>query len=434
MQGTIIVENDIGSRGQIINAEQSSRNFTIRNPKMKKIIKIVNKTATALLTALLCFAVVAGAYTYIIPDSLSCMSGETLPEYIGAVPDSGVAVSVSSSGAPITRYTTEYRLLGIFPVKTVSVNVSRRTELYVGGMPFGVKFSTDGVMVVGYGSERQKSANPGYACGIRPADTIKSIDGKEIHDVAGLTSAVENSYGRTMSFTCSRSGEEYTVSLTPYFSSSENKYKSGLLVRDSGAGIGTVTYIVPNTNAFGGLGHGICDADTGALIPLERGNVTEVSVNGVVRGAVGAPGELRGSFRQKKLGTLLSNSSCGVYGAFSALPESHGELLTTACRTEVENGSAYIICTLDDSGPRKYSISISDIDRNAKGNKCFTVKVTDPALLEKTGGIVQGMSGSPIIQNGRLIGAVTHVLINDPTSGYGIFIDNMLAASPDVLK
>ncbi len=401
---------------------------------MKKIIKIVNKTATVALTALLCFAVFVGAYSYIIPDSVSCMNGEELPEFVGAVADSNVAVTVSSSADAVTQYKIEYRLFGLIPVKTVSVNVGRRTEVYVGGIPFGVKFSTDGVMVVGYGSERQKSSNPGYACGIRPADVIKRIDGKEIHDVAGLTSAVESSCGRALSFTCSRSGEEYTVSLTPYFSPSENKYKSGLLVRDSGAGIGTVTYIVPGTNAFGGLGHGICDAETGALIPLERGSVTDVSVSGVVRGAVGAPGELRGSFRQKKLGTLLSNSSCGVYGVFSDLPSAHGELLTTACRTEVESGKAYILCTLDESGPQKYSVSISEIDRGATGNKCFTVKVTDPDLLEKTGGIVQGMSGSPIIQNGRLVGAITHVLINDPTSGYGIFIENMLAASPELLK
>ncbi len=401
---------------------------------MKKIIKIVNKTATVALTALLCFAVFVGAYTYIIPDSVSCMNGEELPEFAGAVADQNLAVTVSSGASAPTQYTAEYRLFGVFPVKTVSVNVSKRTEVYVGGMPFGVKFSTDGVMVVGYGSERQKNSNPGYACGIRPADVIKSIDGHEIHDVSGLTSAVEGCGGRALSFTCSRSGEEYTVSLTPYFSSSENKYKSGLLVRDSGAGIGTVTYIVPGTNAFGGLGHGICDSETGALIPLERGSVTDVSVNGVVRGVVGTPGELRGSFRQKKLGTLLSNSSCGVYGVFSELPEAHGELLTTACRSEVENGEAYIICTLDESGPQKYTVSISEIDRSAKGNKCFTVKVTDPVLLQKTGGIVQGMSGSPIIQNGRLIGAVTHVLINDPTSGYGIFIDNMLTSAPDLLK
>ncbi len=401
---------------------------------MKKIIKIVNKTATIALTALLCFAVFVGAYSYIIPDTVSCMNGEALPEFAGAVADSNVALTVSSSECSVTQYRTDYRLFGVLPVKTVSVNVARRSEVYVGGMPFGVKFSTDGVMVVGYGSERQKSANPGYTCGIRPADVIKSIDGKEIHDVAGLTSAVENCGGRALSFTCSRSDEEYTVSLTPYFSSSENKYKSGLLVRDSGAGIGTVTYIIPETNAFGGLGHGICDSDTGALIPLERGSVTDVTVNGVVRGAVGAPGELRGSFRQKKLGTLLSNSSCGVFGVFSEIPAAHGELLTTATRSEVESGEAYILCTLDDSGPQKYSISISEIDRGAKGSKCFTIKVTDPRLLEKTGGIVQGMSGSPIIQNGRLIGAVTHVLINDPTGGYGIFIENMLATAPDLLK
>ena len=393
---------------------------------MKKFLKNTRKVCLLSLTVLLAVAVLLGAYSYIIPDSVSCMSGGTLPEFAGAVADPNMTVSVSSDACAGTVYQTDYLLFGVLPVKTVSVNLESRPKLYVGGMTFGVKFSTDGVMVVGYGSELPKNMNPAYVCGIRPADVITSINGKAIHDISSLTAALEASDGKAISVTCRRSGDEFTVNLTPYLSKSDNKYKSGLLVRDSGAGIGTVTYIEPESCLFGGLGHGICDGDTGALIPLERGVVTDVSVNGVVKGVSGTPGELRGSFKQTKLGSLLKNSSCGVFGILSELPETHGELLPIALSSEVRCGEAYIYCTLDDSGPQRYQIKISEINKDATGNKCFTVKICDTALLEKTGGIVQGMSGSPIIQNGKLVGAVTHVLINDPTTGYGIFIENML--------
>ena len=396
---------------------------------MKKFLKNTRKVSMVSLTLLLAAAILLGAYSYIIPDSVSCMSGEALPEFAGAIADPNITVSFSPESDCGTIYHTDYMLFGVLPVKTVSVNVESRPKLYVGGMTFGVKFSTDGVMVVGYGSELPKNMNPAYVCGIRPADVITAIDGKTIHDISSLTEALERCEGKALSVTCRRSGEEFTVKLTPYLSKSDNKYKSGLLVRDSGAGIGTVTYIEPESYLFGGLGHGICDGETGSLIPLERGVVTDVSVNGVVKGVCGTPGELRGIFKQTKLGSLLKNSSCGVFGILSELPETHGELLPIALSSEVRCGDAYIYCTLDNSGPQRYKIKISEINKDATGNKCFTVKVCDSALLEKTGGIVQGMSGSPIVQNGKLVGAVTHVLINDPTTGYGIFIENMLNAA-----
>lgn len=160
-----------------------------------------------------------------------------------------------------------------------------------------------------------------------------------------------------------------------------------------------------------------------------------MTISGVVRGAAGAPGELRGSFLAGKRGALIGNTASGVFGVFSKIPENCPEgALPIALKDEIKAGKAYIWCTLDDNGPQKYEVEISSINKTATGSKSFVVKVTDPALLEKTGGIIQGMSGSPIIQNGKLIGAVTHVLINDPTTGYGIFIETMLAGMPDALK
>ena len=173
-----------------------------------------------------------------------------------------------------------------------------------------------------------------------------------------------------------------------------------------------------------------CDATSGEIVSMTRGSVVDVTISGVVRGEAGTPGEVKGYFSSGKTGTLFSNTDCGVFGMFAESPKNTVcEPLPVGLRNEVREGAAYIYCTLDTNKIEKYTVELSAIDRNASGNKCFTVKITDKALLEKTGGIIQGMSGSPIIQNGKLVGAVTHVLINDPTTGYGIFIENMLTAA-----
>ena len=304
-------------------------------------------------------------------------------------------------------------------------------ELIPGGVPFGVKFNTEGVVIVGFSDLEgmSKSQNPAYVAGLRPKDIIKKVNGVALEDAAELTRVIEESGGRELNLTYTRAGQEKTARLTPAYSKSEGKFKTGIWVRDSGAGIGTVTYIVPKTGEFGGLGHGICDGETGELIPMERGVVTDVKINSVKKGIVGVPGEIKGYFGTDKCGTLKSNTDCGVFGAFSKVPNGVGKAMPIGNCDFVKCGEAEILCTLDGSGRQSYKIEISKINRNAEGSKCFVIKVTDPNLIDKTGGIVQGMSGSPIIQNGKLVGAVTHVMINDPTVGYGIFIENMLNAA-----
>ncbi len=308
-------------------------------------------------------------------------------------------------------------------------------KLYPGGVPFGVKFHTDGLIVIGFSdivSEGSRS-NPAYDAGLREKDVITKINGSPATGVSQLTEAVESASGNEITVTYMRSGRENVAHVIPKYSSAEGRYKTGLLIRDSGAGIGTVTFIEPETLSFGGLGHGICDGDTGELIPMDRGSVLDVTISGIAKGASGAPGEIKGYFGGSKTGTLRSNTSCGVYGTFASLPKNLPcEPLPVGTRGDLREGDAYIYCTLDDGTPCKYTIKISNIDLSANGNKCFTIKVTDKALIEKTGGIVRGMSGSPIIQNGKLVGAVTHVLINDPTTGYGIFIENMLNQMGDL--
>ena len=314
---------------------------------------------------------------------------------------------------------------------SLSASDLKNMKLYPGGIPFGVKFMTEGILVVGFCdiSSGNKKTNPSGEAGLRMGDRIISVNGKELLSAEELTRAVEQSQGKALSIVYLRDGSRHTTSLTPAYCKNEKCYKTGIYVKDNGAGIGTVTYIDPKTLSFAGLGHGICEGQSGSLVPIQRGSVVDVTINGAIKGQKGTPGEVKGSFKAGKTGTLLKNTSCGVYGVYANLPKGlPSEPLSLCLRDGLKEGKAYIWCTLDSAGAQKYEIEISNIDRNATEGKCFTVKVTDPALLAKTGGIVQGMSGSPIIQNGKLVGAVTHVLINDPTTGYGIFIENMLSA------
>ncbi len=343
------------------------------------------------------------------------------------------AMTKSTSGAIPTALTSVLTAVRA-PINEPRLSPEALTELevYPGGMPFGVKFYTEGVSVVGFCDVETQNgkANPASSAGLKPKDVILKVNGETLSGASQLTELIENSGGNALVLHCKRGATEFDVTLTPAYCPAEARYKTGIWVRDSGAGIGTVTFIIPDTGAFAGLGHGICDADTGELIAMKRGTVSDVTISSVVRGAAGAPGELKGYFNAGKVGALLGNSSCGVWGVFSEMPEVECEPMQVCLRDEIEEGDAYILSTLDNNKICQYDVKISNINRDATGSKCFTVNITDPDLLAISGGIVQGMSGSPIIQNGKLVGAVTHVLINDPTTGYGIFIENMLNVVP----
>ncbi len=302
-------------------------------------------------------------------------------------------------------------------------------QVIPGGIPFGVKFQTDGVLIVGFCdiNELQGGRNPAREAGLRLRDIVTHVGGEAIESAEHLARLVTASGGAAIEMRYTRGGKPGAVTLTPV-PDGAGGFRTGLYVRDSGAGIGTVTFIIPKSKVFAGLGHGICDTETGELMPLHRGQVTPVTISGVHRGAAGAPGELRGYFGAARDGTLLGNTPCGVYGLYRSIPDG---LPTEPCgilpRDEVREGEVTVLCTLSSNERHAYRAAISAIDRDATGSKCFTVRITDEALLEETGGIVQGMSGSPILQDGKLVGAITHVLINNPTVGYGIFAENMLA-------
>ncbi|MBE6633777.1 MAG: SpoIVB peptidase [Ruminococcaceae bacterium] len=315
------------------------------------------------------------------------------------------------------------------PCGSVQAGQYEGMMLTPGGMTFGVRFLTEGVTVVGFCDvETGKGrTNPAMEAGLKLKDVILQVNGKPLVGASQLTERIEHCEGRELVLLCRRGGEEIELRLKPVMG--DGGYKTGIWVRDSGAGIGTVTFFLPESGAFAGLGHGICDADTGELIRMRKGTVSDVTVSAVVKGAAGAPGELKGYFKPGKVGALLGNTACGVWGIYTELPEAAQAPMPVGLRNDLQEGEAYILSTLSDNRVGRYAVEITNIHRDAAGSKCFTVKVTDPTLLQTSGGIVQGMSGSPIIQNGKIVGAVTHVLINDPTTGYGIFIENMLNAA-----
>lgn len=327
----------------------------------------------------------------------------------------------------ISSYATDYKYNFSTPE---SFNIED-IELYPGGMPFGVKMTTKGLCIVKFASNNA----PAVKAGLKIGDLIVKVNGKEINSIEDFSKLVNKLGSEAINISVTRDGKELNFKVIPEYSRDDGSYKTGIWVKDSTAGIGTVTFINPQNNSFGGLGHGICSPCSGEIIPFKKGIILDVSINGVTKGRIGSAGELKGNFNAKKLGTLVTNSSQGVFGVLSNDCFSSPENKMKICpKNEVKEGKAYIWCTLDNGKPEKYSVCLYDINPTSTGPKSFKVKVTDKRLLEKTGGIVQGMSGSPIIQNGKFVGAVTHVLINDPSAGYGIFIENMLSSMPSMLK
>ena len=305
-----------------------------------------------------------------------------------------------------------------------------------GGDPFGVELQTKGVLIVGTSAVDcpGKDVSPAAKADVKAGDILLSIDGVELKGAADAVRRIADSEGRTVRLSLSRQGMVRQVELTPVESESEHTWKAGMWVRDHTAGIGTVTYYIPETGGFSGLGHGICDSDTGVLMPLSRGSVMQVKISGIRKGAKGAPGELRGYFSSGKMGSLIGNTRCGVYGVLTRLPEyKKQDLIPIAAPAEIKEGEAIIRCTVDGNGIRDYHVKIIKLCGGEKNGKNFVLEITDPSLIQKTGGIVQGMSGSPVIQNGKLVGAVTHVLLDDPTRGYGIYIENVLAKMPKII-
>ena len=318
-------------------------------------------------------------------------------------------------------------LFGTIPLKTVrTVNVETRS-VQVCGTPFGVKMFSDGALVVAFSDQYTNlgTENPAKEAGLKLGDLIVSAGGHAVRSNEELTQAITDAAGNAIPIVYRRDGVQHTTMLTPVQDASTGAYRAGLWVRDSSAGIGTMTFLDPLNGTFAGLGHAISDTDTGADITLLSGEIVPVVITGCVNGTAGSPGELQGEFSAAAAGTVLTNDSTGVYGSYTAAMT--GQSCPVMQPQEIALGEAEIWTTISGSTPRAYSVRIEQVNMTSSDpNRNLLVKVTDPELLAATGGIVRGMSGSPIVQNGRLVGAVTHVLVNDPTRGYGIFATTML--------
>jgi len=305
-------------------------------------------------------------------------------------------------------------------------------EVYPGGTSVGIKLSTKGVLVVGHSdieSVEGKVESPAKNSGIELGDVLIKINGEEIQSSKDLSKKIKNLDNSKINVDYLRNGniENKEIDLEK----ENNEYKLGLWVRDSTAGIGTLTFYDKNTSIFGALGHPITDGDTNKPFIVRNGDLLNSSVISVRKGEKGSPGELKGLFVNEKesLATIEKNTEAGIFGEASAdlVNPAFNKPLKVGFRNEIKEGAAKIITTIDENGPKMYDIEIVKLlPQEEPGPKSMVIKVTDEELLEKTGGIVQGMSGSPIIQDDKLVGAVTHVLINKPDVGYGIYIEWML--------
>lgn len=329
-----------------------------------------------------------------------------------------------------------YIALALISAMVLSAIPTGATEesasVILGGMPFGVSFSTDQLKISGFDdiSTSEGKRSPAKEAGLMENDIIVSLNGKKVNCALDITLAVRKSEGASLEFGVLRGKEELKFKVTPVLSEEKGCMCLGILLEDSSAGLGTVTYIDPETGEFAGLGHGITDSKENKLLKIEKGIVSQVQIADVNRGEKGSPGELCGDFSTTKLGLITKNTPAGVFGIMTSFPSDCPEKeIELGKGAEAKNGGASIYCTVGGGIAEEYAVEISILDKNSSEEKNFIVTVTDRDLIEKTGGIVRGMSGSPIVQDGKLIGAVTHVLVNDPTRGYGIFIENMQSAA-----
>ncbi len=312
------------------------------------------------------------------------------------------------------------------PIKDSVLNVKSRHYVAISGEIIGLRMFTRGVMVVSVDTVETTGGtrSPGAEAGLSAGDIICRINGETELSVNRVTELIRNGGGELLEIEYIRNGEKHITTLLPAYST-DNSYKGGLWIRDSAAGIGTVSFYDVNTGVFASLGHAVCDIDTGEILPLLNGDVVSAQIVSCNRGVCGKAGELCGMFNTESVGVILQNGETGVYGIFDEWDED-AKLYPVATFSEIETGEAQILSTVD-SGPCEfYDIEILKIDENNGENKHMVIEVTDEELIEKTGGIVQGMSGSPIVQNGRLVGVVTHVLVNNPKKGYGIFATEMI--------
>lgn len=400
---------------------------------MKKILKML----------LLVFFLMI-IYVYVlaiekIPSKITLFEGEdiNLKTVLGI--NFNYADTIETSSSEGNKKNIQVSFLDNIPIKNVDVNVIPKTKVIPLGNIAGVKLYTNGVLVVGM-SEIEGKDNQRYKpyvnTGIEEGDTIIKVNNKEINSTDDLIETVNQSEGNKIKINYIHEKETKECSITPV-ETINKEYKIGLWVRDSAAGVGTITFYEPSNKTFGALGHGITDIDTNELINIASGEFITTKILNITKGEVGTPGKIQGTIdNQKNIGTISKNTKFGIYGKvdnLSSINIDKSKEMDVALRDEIKQGKATILCSLDNQTPQEYEIEIEKIFKdNNYDNKSMQIKVTDERLLNKTGGIIQGMSGSPIIQNGKFVGAITHVLVNNPQEGYGVFADIMLKKASEI--
>ena len=370
----------------------------------------MKKRFFAALCIILPLLVIAYAY-FSVPSTITIAENS---EY-NAYPNPLVTLASENVTADEVPDKAQLKLFGTMPIRTIDVDVVPEEYVIASGKPIGVRIYSDGIMAV-----KTQNNSAAKVAGINTGDIITEINHEKAISTEQFSDIVQR--GKPMVLTILRDNSSFYANVIPK-KQKDGGYGIGLWVRDSGAGIGTLTY--------GALGHAICDSDTADIIPLLKGTVSDCRISAVKPGTAEETGELIGSIGNDITGTVDINSEVGLYGVLR--DKIHGTPMPIAHRYQVKAGNAHIMCDINGDGVKSYEIEIVGITVfGDKGNKSMKIKITDRKLLEATGGIVQGMSGSPIIQNGKLVGAITHVFINDPTRGYGIFIENMLSEAEKV--
>lgn len=329
------------------------------------------------------------------------------------------------------------RIFGIIPFKTVQVRSIDSQKVIASGAPIGIKLKTNGIIIINVSGVVLKDGTkvmPADEAGLIAGDILKKAGGKDLSSISDLIEVVKKSGGEPIEITYLRQNTEYRTRITPVKSGDDDEYKLGIWVRDSSAGIGTLTFIDPESKIYGALGHGINDIDTGSLLQVGSGSLLESTIQGIKKGLKGSPGELEGEFlnNPRVLGDIRLNCDFGIFGKIDdkKFNKDWGRLVEIGPHSTVKVGKATILACIDKNNVEEFEIEIQRIARSdLSSTKNMVLRITDQRLLDITGGIVQGMSGSPIMQDGRLIGAVTHVFINDPMRGYGVFIESMLDKS-----
>ena len=382
-----------------------------------------------------------------IPDQITIFEGEniSLKTFFGITLESDdevLSVSADTGKKTINKVGSEKLSVNFFDkllIKDIEVSVLPKTTVIPVGNIAGLKLYTSGVLVVGMSEiegEDSRTYKPYENTGIEEGDTITKINDKEVNTTDELIEKINMSKGENVEIQYIHDEQTKECSIKPV-KTSEEEYKLGLWVRDSAAGVGTVSYYEPSTHTFGALGHGITDIDTGDLLNIAKGEFVTAKILDIKKGEDGNPGKIQGTVEnQETIGEISKNTEFGIFGKIkdiSSLNIDTSKEMEVALRDEIQLGKATILCSLDNQTVGEYEIEITKINKeNNYNNKSMEIKVTDERLIEKTGGIIQGMSGSPIIQNGKFVGAITHVLVNSSTEGYAIFGDLMLKHSKEV--